>query len=142
MAALCGPQQKLLPSCMACHSRACDMLHNMHASCTTGLPNACQSHCMLAPRQLRTLTCSSTSEAINCHGCAGNCASLRMDALLNSDALTLMVLESLPLWYFPILVGPAWVGATTVGIDVHQRCALLPVSSFTYFCLSTSANLA
>eukprot|EP00891_Asterochloris_glomerata_P002354 jgi/Astpho2/2354/Aster-05618 len=34
----------------------------------------------------------------------GNCASLRMDNLLNSDALTMFVLESLPLWYFPLLV--------------------------------------
>ncbi len=84
------------------------MLHSMHVSCTTGPPDACQLHRMPAPCQLRTLTCNITSEAIVCHACAGNCASLRMDALLNSDALTLMVLESLPLWYFPILVGPAW----------------------------------
>ena len=44
--------------------------------------------------------------AIVCHAFAGNCASLRMDNLLNSDALTMFVLESLPLWYFPLLVGP------------------------------------
>ncbi len=38
MAAPCRPQQKLLPSCMACHLlRACDMLHSMH-------PQSCQMH--------------------------------------------------------------------------------------------------
>ena len=58
-------------------------------------------------RLTEDLTCSVTSLAMICHDCAGNCASLRMDALLNSDALTMMVLESLPLWYFPLLVGPA-----------------------------------
>ena len=69
------------------------------------------------------MTCTQSSSGLTrvCHACAGNCASLRMDNLLNSDALTMFVLELLPLWYCPLLVGPAWVSAEMTGVLLSER---------------------
>ena len=100
-------------------------------------PHPCQLHRMLMPCQLMTLAENSSGLAVVCPACAGNCASLRMDNLLNSDALVMFVLESLPLWYFPLLVGSADACAEMPGM-LLALCWL--TSGVTDACLFTSAR--